>query len=140
MPLSGPRVDHGPSHAVLTTYPNRLVDSGLTKQIAELRGLSALHTETRGGALKSSFLFGFDDTLLQAIDRLLRTPVVDKEIELVPTVSSFEFADPALEDRTDAEKHFLLLGPDNLRTVQEKAWVIALEIGLPQRQITRSEQ
>ena len=70
--------------------------------------------------------------MLEAIDTLLRTPVVDGPIELVPKVSSFEFADPKLEELSDAEKHFLRLGPDNLRKIQAKARAIALEIGLPQ--------
>ncbi|TNF70997.1 MAG: DUF3014 domain-containing protein [Acidobacteria bacterium] len=78
----------------------------------------------------------FDEALLEAIDTLLRTPVVEGQIELVPKVSSFEFADPKLEQLSDAEKHFLRLGPDNLRKIQAKARAIALEIGLPQAQLS----
>lgn len=78
----------------------------------------------------------FDATLLEAIDTLLRTPVVEGPIELVPKVSSFEFADPKLEELSDAEKHFLRLGPDNLRKIQAKARAIALEIGLPQAELS----
>lgn len=78
----------------------------------------------------------FDDALLEAIDTLLRTPVVEGQIELVPKVSSFEFADSKLEELTEAEKHFLRLGPDNLRKIQAKARAIALEIGLPQSQLS----
>lgn len=78
----------------------------------------------------------FDDTLLEAIDTLLKTPVVEEPIELVPKVSSFEFADPKLEELSDAEKHFLRLGPDNLRKIQEKARAIALELGLPQAKMS----
>jgi superfamily I DNA/RNA helicase len=78
----------------------------------------------------------FDEALLEAIDTLLRTPVVDEPIELIPKVSSFEFADPKLEELNDAEKHFLRLGPDNLRKVQAKARAIALELGLPQAQLS----
>jgi len=74
----------------------------------------------------------FDQTLLRAIDRLLRTPVIEDEIELIPGVSSYKFADPKLEELSDCEKHFLRLGPDNLRTVQNVARQIALEAGLPQ--------
>lgn len=77
----------------------------------------------------------FDDTLLEAIDTLLRTPVVEGPIEVVPKVSSYELADPKLEALSDAEKHFLRLGPDNLRKIQEKARAIALEIGLPQAKL-----
>lgn len=78
----------------------------------------------------------FDEALLEAIDTLLRTPVVEGQIELVPKVSSFEFADPKLEELSEAEKHFLRLGPDNLRKIQAKARAIALEIGLPQSQLS----
>ncbi|MGB6335827.1 MAG: DUF3014 domain-containing protein, partial [Thermoanaerobaculia bacterium] len=77
----------------------------------------------------------FDEALLEAVDTLLRTPVVDGQIELVPKVSSFEFADPKLEGLSDAEKHFLRLGPVNLRKIQAKARAIALELGLPQAQL-----
>ena len=76
------------------------------------------------------------EALLEAIDTLLRTPVVEGQIELVPKVSSYEFADPKLEQLSDAEKHFLRLGPDNLRKIQAKARAIALEIGLPQAQLS----
>jgi hypothetical protein len=77
----------------------------------------------------------FDEAMLEAIDTLLRTPVVDGQIELVPKVSSFEFADPKLEGLSDAEKHFLRLGPVNLRKIQAKGRAIALELGLPQAQL-----
>ena len=62
----------------------------------------------------------FDDAMQQAVDRLLETPVVTEEIEVVAKVSSFELADPELEGLSAAAKHFLRFGPQNLRQLQAK--------------------
>lgn len=72
----------------------------------------------------------FDDTLAAAIRRLLATPVLDREPALVAGVSSYEFADPRLENLTAAQKHFLRMGPDNLRQVQAVARRLAAKLGL----------
>lgn len=73
----------------------------------------------------------FEQTLTRAVNRLLSTPVVDGEVDLVAKVSSYEYADPRLEALTDAQKQFLRLGPDNLRRLQTKVRQLALAVGIP---------
>jgi len=63
----------------------------------------------------------FDDAMQQAVERLLETPIVRDEIEVVPKVSSYELADPELEKLPSASKNFLRFGPQNLRQLQAKA-------------------
>ena len=74
----------------------------------------------------------FDGALRAAIARLLATPVVDGEVELVPRVTSYNFADPALEARGAAEKHLLRMGPRNVRRIQEQLRLIAAALGMPE--------
>lgn len=72
----------------------------------------------------------FDDVLAEAIRRVLETPVLEQEPALVAGVSSYEFADPRLENLSAAQKHFLRMGPDNLRRVQATARQLAAKLGL----------
>jgi hypothetical protein len=60
----------------------------------------------------------FDYTFSRAIARLLDTPVVEGNIELYPKAITYEFADPALEKLSPTQKHFLRMGPRNVRKVQ----------------------
>ncbi len=62
----------------------------------------------------------FDDAMQQAVERLLETPIVGGEIEVVPKVSSFQLADPELEKLPAASKNLLRFGPQNLRQLQAK--------------------
>ncbi len=75
----------------------------------------------------------FDATLARAIDELLATPVPSGAPVLERDVTAFTYADPRLEGLSDAQKHFLRLGPDNLLRLQAKARRLATEIGLPIR-------
>lgn len=72
----------------------------------------------------------FDDVLAQAIAKLLATPVVDGDIELRPLVTTYAFADPALEALTPAQRHFLRMGPRNMRLIQAQLRAIASALGL----------
>lgn len=72
----------------------------------------------------------FDATLREAIDLLLATPVPEGEVVLVRGVSSYEFADPALEALAPAQKHLLRMGPDNARRIQHKLREIEATLGL----------
>lgn len=62
----------------------------------------------------------FDRALAEAIDVLRSTPVVDREILLVPKVRSFAFVDPELEALAPAQKQLLRMGPENMRKIQRK--------------------
>jgi len=77
----------------------------------------------------------FQDTLTEAINQILSTPVVEGEIELEPRVSSYQFKDPELEALSPVQKHFLRLGPDNLRRLQNRLRELAVAIGIPQSRL-----
>lgn len=72
----------------------------------------------------------FDDAMQQAVERLLETPVVSDEIEVVPKVSSYQLEDPVLEKLPSASKNFLRFGPQNLRRLQAKAREISALAGV----------
>lgn len=75
----------------------------------------------------------FDRTLARAMAELLAVPVVDGEPELVPVKTTYEYADPRLEDLSAAQKHLLRTGPDNVRRVQAHLRALARELGLAER-------
>jgi hypothetical protein len=77
----------------------------------------------------------FDDTLERAIVALLEVPVVEGEVPLVAKVKSYEYADPRLEGLTDAQKHLLRTGPDNVRRVQAELRALARELGIPRDEL-----
>lgn len=77
----------------------------------------------------------FDRTLERAIVELLEVPVVDGEVPLEPQVKSYEYADPRLESLTDAQKHLLRTGPDNVRRVQAQLRALARELGIPRDEL-----
>ena len=74
----------------------------------------------------------FDDVLAKAIQTLLATPVVDGEIELRPKVVTYAFADPRLEALSPAQKHFLRMGPRNVRLIQGELRTLAGALGVPE--------
>lgn len=67
----------------------------------------------------------FDDAMQLALGRLMETPVVRSDVEVVPKISSYELADPTLEELPSASKNFLRFGPKNLSQLQAKAEEIA---------------
>lgn len=77
----------------------------------------------------------FEETLQRAVIELLEVPVVEGEVRLIPQVSSYEYADPRLERLTDAQKHLLRAGPDNVRRVQAQLRALARELGMPPEQL-----
>ena len=74
----------------------------------------------------------FVDAIGRAVPLLLATPVVEGDVELVPKVVSYAFADPKLEALRPAQKHFLRMGPRNVRLVQQQLRAIATELGIPE--------
>lgn len=73
---------------------------------------------------------GFDNTLMRALRNLLETPVLERDVALVPRATFFEFADNELEDLYPVQKQFLGMGPRNVRAVQASLLDIAREIGV----------
>ncbi|HEX6137024.1 MAG TPA: DUF3014 domain-containing protein [Casimicrobiaceae bacterium] len=62
----------------------------------------------------------FNDRLVEVIDHLLATPDVPAPIELVQPKVLYEFADPALEQRSAGQKIMIRMGPVNESRVKAK--------------------
>jgi hypothetical protein len=73
----------------------------------------------------------FDRVLERAIVEVLRVPVIDGEIALVPHGAVYAFADPRLQELSAPQKQVLRMGPQNVRAVQAKLREIAAHIGIP---------
>lgn len=85
-------------------------------------------------AAKESLGYGadrFDDTLRRAIVHLLETPVPAGSPALERRAVSYHFADPRLEELSDAQKQLLRMGPENQRRVQAKLRQVARRLGVP---------
>ena len=55
----------------------------------------------------------FNDRAVEVIDHLLETPDVDDPVELVRPHVLYEYADPALEERSSGQKLLLRIGPEH---------------------------
>ncbi len=72
----------------------------------------------------------FDRALQRAIVELLKTPVVEGDVLVVPANVGYAYADPKLESLSSAQKQLLRMGPRNVRTIQEKLRAIAGYLGI----------
>jgi hypothetical protein len=79
----------------------------------------------------------FEETLVRAIDELLRTPIVEGDILLEKAVVNYIMVDPALEGLSDAQKHLLRMGPENVGAVQTKLREMAAALGVPEARLPR---
>lgn len=73
----------------------------------------------------------FDEILGRAVANLLAVRFPEEPVEVTPGEVLYEFRDPALEARSDAEKHLLRMGAENGRRVQAKLEELAGALGLP---------
>ena len=73
----------------------------------------------------------FDRTLETAIAMLLKTPVVDTDVQLVTGRMSYAYANPAYEALTDAQRQLLRMGPRNVRIIKAKLRAVAGFLGIP---------
>lgn len=80
----------------------------------------------------------FDDALARAFRELLRAPTIDADVEVVPRIRSYHFADPELEALSPAQKHLLRMGPRNARAVQAKLHELAAALGIDLRGASRA--
>ena len=71
-----------------------------------------------------------DRTLERAIVVLLGTPALDSP-RVEPRGVGYEFADPRVEQLPAAQKQFLRMGGENVRTIQAALREIALALGIP---------
>lgn len=72
----------------------------------------------------------FDDALDMAFERLLEVPAVAARVSLNRRVIAYEFRDPELEGLDAAQRHFLRMGPRNVRMVQAKLRELAPALGI----------
>jgi hypothetical protein len=85
----------------------------------------------------------FQNTLVRAIQELLRVPVVEGDVllgekEEVVFILAATMADEKLEDLSDAQKHLLRMGPKNTVKIQGKLREIAHALGVPENQLPKS--
>ena len=77
----------------------------------------------------------FDETLKRAIIELLKTPIVEGEIELKEKVVTYKIADPKLEELSAPQKHLLRMGTENVLKIQDKLREFAIELGIPESEL-----
>jgi hypothetical protein len=77
----------------------------------------------------------FEPTLIKAIVELLNAPVVDGTILLDKRVLSYVMLDPKLENLSEAQKHLLRMGPENVEAIEKKLREMALALGFPEGQL-----
>ena len=79
----------------------------------------------------------FQETFFKAVVELLKAPIVEGDVRLERTVVSYVMADPKLEDLSDAQKHLLRMGPENVGAVQTKLREIALALGIQEYRLPK---
>jgi hypothetical protein len=80
----------------------------------------------------------FHDTLFTTVVELLKTPVVEGDILVEKKVVTYIMVDQKLENLSESQKHFLRMGPRNMRKIQEKLREFAQVLGFPEDQIPES--
>ena len=80
----------------------------------------------------------FDKTLTAAIVELLKAPVVEGDILLEAKVVSYTMAEPELENLSEAQKHLIRMGPENVREIQAKLREIGLALGIPENKLPQA--
>lgn len=73
----------------------------------------------------------FEQTLKKAITELLKVPEPDMEIEVEKKVVTYVYVNAAFEGLSDAQKHLLRMGPDNVRKIQAKLKEFAAALDMP---------
>ena len=73
----------------------------------------------------------FDKTLEKAIVLLLKTPVIDGDVQLVSGKMSYAYANPGYEGLTAAQRQLLRMGPRNVKIVKAKLRAVAGFLGMP---------
>jgi hypothetical protein len=73
----------------------------------------------------------FDQTMNQAIQHLLAVPVPQGDVEVVPKGGLYAYADPKLEGLSQAQKHLLRMGPQNMQIIQRRLMELHSAMLLP---------
>ena len=79
----------------------------------------------------------FDQTIYRAIVELLEVPVIETDIKLKKDVVTYLLADPKLEDMSEAQKHLIRMGAENVHIIQEKLREIAKALGFSSDRLPR---
>ncbi len=77
----------------------------------------------------------FRETLWKAIAELLAAPVVPAGVPLEEKVVTYRYADPRLEELSDAQRHLLRMGPRNVQRIQARLRELARALGMPEAMI-----
>jgi len=80
----------------------------------------------------------FEQTFLRAIVELLEAPVVEGDIVLEKAVINSVMLDPELESLSDAQKHLLRMGPENVGAIQAKMREIAINLGFAESSLPKA--
>jgi hypothetical protein len=72
----------------------------------------------------------FARTLERAIVQILRTPVIDEDVQLHAGSVTYAFANPALEGLSGAQRQLLRMGPRSVRIVKAKVREVAGFLGI----------
>lgn len=75
----------------------------------------------------------FDKTLTKAITELLKVPAVNN-LSVEKEVITYKMTNPRLERLTEAQKHLLRMGAENIQKIQEKLRELAVTLGIPEDQ------
>lgn len=70
----------------------------------------------------------FDKVIFNAVDRLLKTPIITAPVKLVRPSVMYKFADPALESLSAAQKQLIRMGPKNTQAIQAKLKEMAADL------------
>ena len=73
----------------------------------------------------------FNDRLVEVIDHLLATPEIDGPIHLTRPSVYYQFADPALEERSEGQKLLLRMGSGNAALIKDKLRELREEVTTP---------
>jgi len=81
----------------------------------------------------------FRDTLIQAIKRLISTPVVQREflVKEAEKGINYQIVEEDLEALSAAQKHLFRMGPNNTRKIQKKLREMVLALGVPEDQLPK---
>jgi len=72
----------------------------------------------------------FMGTVERAVVNLLSVPITENPPALIEHAPFFHYTDTRLESLSPAQKQFLAVGPDNVRTIQAKLRQLALALGI----------
>jgi len=83
----------------------------------------------------------FHATFIQAMKRILDTPIVEREILLKEEGKglNYVFIDDGLENMSEVQRHLLRMGPKNTQKIQQKVREIALALGVPETQLPQPQ-